>query len=250
MSVNIANLAVDALVGIVVSVVLASVPLMRWWLLKRRARKLWPIQASRVAVVLSTSAATDTGKYIRTASGIGQVRALAIIVPSIYRAWRGRLDVSHVLLSENVTTEWTRDLIVLGGPKNNQVTDQILKKFQRAASSHPGWPVVTQVNSTIFWSGIEYEAEVCQDGSIAEDFGLILRWRNPFNERMSLVMLAGASTFGTIAASMWYCGENRPSEDTASKDLKDAPHFIALVRADVRNGHVAIPSLVQGVSLD
>ena len=242
------GLATDLILGLTGTAIAALIGTAWLFVQRWRARRLWPFGGERFAVVLATSTSTHTGTYTRTASGIGQVRSLAVLVPSIYRAWRGKLDVSNVLLSDDITDEWTRDLIVVGGVKNNKVTREMLSKY-RDRHADRGWPDVQQVGSAISWNGTEYTA-VTDSDVVYRDYGMVLRWANPFHEGCSVILFAGASTYGTIAASLWYAGQRQPSSQHESKHLLRKNHFIALVEADVRDGHVALPRLLAGEPLE
>jgi alkanesulfonate monooxygenase SsuD/methylene tetrahydromethanopterin reductase-like flavin-dependent oxidoreductase (luciferase family) len=91
---------------------------------------------------------------------------------------------------------------------------------------------VAAISATIF------EAETI-DGEVVKDYGMLLRARSPYNRGRTVVVLAGASTFGTAAAARYFveqCAFTRGD-------------FAAVVTADVRNTHVLVPTLVTMMSL-
>jgi hypothetical protein len=196
-------------------------------------RRLWQLSdPERVIVCVSESGAAQTGRYRRPATGIGQVRALAVVAPSLQRAYR-KLDLSNVRLStDQLADNREIDLISLGGGKNNEVTKDILE----CLSAKIGLPAGSQ-GSAITWAAadglIAYEAET-EDGAVKTDYGLIVRAGSPFRSGRSVVVLAGASTFGTTAAARFFVEHCRSIRGP----------FAAIVKAPVRDRHALEPEQV------
>ena len=82
------------------------------------ARRIWRLKnPKRLFICISTSVKTYTGTYTRLASGIGQIRALAILMPSLSKAYKD-IDAQRILMSEEEVADWAeQDLIILGDPK-------------------------------------------------------------------------------------------------------------------------------------
>src|SRR5690606_481211 len=176
--------------------VCAALGLLGTWLAARLPnRALWKLSdPARLTVCVAESAAVDTGKYIRKATGIGQTRALAVIAPSLTRAY-GRIDTRHIQLSEEpLGARAEGDLVCLGGTKNNVRTRDVI-----AALVEQGYEVPTMDGSSIRWPGSEarpaYEART-EGGVVSKDYGLIIRAPNPFGSSSTVIVLAGASTYG------------------------------------------------------
>jgi hypothetical protein len=196
------------------------------------SRRLWRLsRRSELVVCAAQSTSSETGRYIRPATGIGQLRALATIAPSLSRAY-GSLSEANIVLAKSMAgTYHEADIVSLGGSKNNPVTADILRSLREKGVPAPhsdesrlSWPALT---ATIF------EAETI-DGEVVKDYGMLLRARSPYNRGRTVVVLAGASTFGTAAAARYFveqCAFTRGN-------------FAAIVTADVRNTHVLVPSLV------
>jgi len=102
-----------------------------WFFIQVRLpnRRLWQYNdPSCLTVCAATSTMTNTGVYSRPATGIGQVRALAVAMKSLYRAYRKGLDIQNILLSKDSLQERIEnDLLLLGGPKNNGVSEKFLE---------------------------------------------------------------------------------------------------------------------------
>jgi len=93
-------------------------------------KKLWNLQNNKNLIIcVAASAQIDTGKYLRPTTGIGQVRAIGYIIESLSAAYDVKIE--NILLStDQVQKQIEKDLIVLGGPKNNEITKLFLEKIK------------------------------------------------------------------------------------------------------------------------
>ncbi|MFG3097539.1 hypothetical protein [Streptomyces sp. NPDC048202] len=225
----------NAFAAIVGSAVTASLGYARWQLSRRfPARRTWRYcSPNTLTVVVASSAHVHTGKYARPTTGIGQVRAMSLLVPSLSRAYRD-VDLQQVRLSSTMPgKEIENDLLVLGGTKNNQIAEQLLDRI-------PNLPFQS-LGEVIDWGGQHYEGHT--DGqTVTKDYGYVVRARNPFSAGRRIVILAGSHTFGTVAAARWLL------ENGARRDLPT--NVAVLVEADVfEDGHVAPPRQLEAVEL-
>lgn len=206
------------------------------WLISRRlpARRMWRYRSGdKFTLIVASSAQVDTGKYVRPTTGIGQVRAMSLLVPSLARAYR-KVDLEQVQLSA-VTPgkDLEADLLVLGGAKNNAVTARLLDHL-------PGLPF-TSPDDVIVWEGTSYEG-VTNGPNVVRDYGYVVRAPNPFAPGRRVVIVAGSHTFGTVAAARWLAkhgGDRKLPADVA-----------VLVESEVLNdGHVTAPKAIHQVAL-
>ncbi|MFF2652224.1 hypothetical protein [Streptomyces sp. NPDC058045] len=203
----------------------------RWQLSKRLpARRTWRFSISgRLIMVVSASAHFHTGVYTRPTTGVGQVRAMSLLVPLLTRAYPG-IDLEQVNLSSDTPgRDLEADLLTIGGPKTNEITACLLPRIPQLPFRVDG--------TAIHWGDDTYEGLV-QDGHVTSDFGYVVRTVNPFASDRRVVILGGSHTYGTIAAARWlrtHGGARRLPADVA-----------VLVQADVLQGrHVGIPRIVQ-----
>jgi hypothetical protein len=202
------------------------------------SRRLWRLDdPSRVVISVAHSTASHTGKYLRPATGIGQVRALALLMPSLRRAYSD-LEIRNIYLSsESLLDRLECDLICLGGVKNNKVTEDVLDHLGDRCP-------LSMKDSEIFWTEQgeteAYEGAI-DNGQVVRDFGLIVRTENPFNskDKRTVVILAGSHTYGTIAAARYFCAE------LGSPFRRQPRSFAALVESEVRDGYPASPRLLK-----
>lgn len=226
----------QALSLIVGSLLTAAAGYLRWLLVRRLpARRTWRFgaDARRLTVVVASSADVDTGQYTRPTTGVGQVRAMSLLVPLLVRAYRD-VDLQQVNLSAHTPgRDLETDLLLLGGPKSNEIT-------ARALASLPDLPLTVDGN-LIGWNGARYEGAVDGD-RVVRDYGYVVRAPSPFAPGRRLVVVAGSHTFGTVAAARWLAERGGGW---------DVPADVAvLVSADVHeDGHVGVPKELARVDL-
>ncbi|MET7937021.1 hypothetical protein [Streptomyces sp. NPDC005322] len=209
--------------------------LVRWFLVRRLpARRTWRYaDAGRLSIVLDTGH-VDTGRYQRPMAGLGQVRALSLLIPSLTHAYRD-LDLEKVRLSAHLPGhEMEHDLLVLGGPKTNEVARRLLAAMAESLPFRLGGGEIT-------WDGTAYRGETI-DGEITRDCGYVVRAPHPLTPNRRVVLIGGWSTYGTVAAARWLI------EKGADRSL--AADIAVLVEASVlRDGHVSAPHLLRQADL-
>lgn len=197
---------------------------------KLPARRLWRyVDASNLTLIIASSAQVNTGKYTRPTTGIGQARAMSLIVPSLTRAYSD-VDLQQVRLSAITPgKDLEADLLVLGGAKTNEITRKLIESI-------PNLPF-TAPNEVITWDNTAYEGTTVNE-NVIHDYGYIVRAPNPFDLDRRVVILAGSHTFGTVAAARWLLLEGAK---------RNIPANVAvLVEADVlSDGHVTKPKLIR-----
>ena len=229
----------DLILSILTNVVWASLGAAGIWLMRflgnvKPTQRLWRLKdSSKMIICAATSTRTHTGDYIRPATGIGQLRALIYVVRSLKKGYRV-IHSNNVLLSDDsLEARIENDIILLGGPKNNEITRIFLDKFQSQS-------IVEQCMSVIIWRpGINDEERhfepVSKDGEITRDFGFFLRADNPYSsDGTQVCLLSGGHTYGTIAAARYF------TESTVNKRhlLKSiGPVVAGVVSCDVINGY-------------
>jgi len=195
--------------------------------------KLWKISDPKNLIICAaTSTKTDTGKYLRPATGIGQIRALGYSIESLSKAYDIRIQ--NILLSEDqVQKQITNDIIILGGPKNNIIAQLFLDKFFQIKE------IVEQKGNTIYWKIRNEEKEfnaIEVDQKVIKDYGLIIRGQNQFSnsfKRTSFCLFTGCHTYGTIAAAKYF------TEDyvsTLTLFSKSKNNIVLLVECDIVDG--------------
>lgn len=176
-------------------------------------RRLWRLtNPSTLVVCAAASTVTDTGVYNRPATGIGQVRALAIAVRSLGKAYSHSMDIKNIYLSsENLQDRLEEDVLLLGGPKTNQVTAHFLELMndiqpvmQFANPDRIVWREKKVGDQWIDAGALEYSSEVVHR-KVIKDYGLIMRVSSPFTSQdRTVVLLSGGHTYGMVAAAKYF----------------------------------------------
>lgn len=100
-----------------------------------------------------------------------------------------------------------KDLIILGGPRNNFVSRKILEKldsvlvyqFARIRINDKG-----KEEDPVYKSLISYGKKelVCEEPE-KMDYGLIIYCKNPYNTKRHIILCGGLSQCSTLATTMW-----------------------------------------------
>lgn len=199
----------------------------------RPIKKLWRIKNFKdLIIVAATSTKTDTGDYLRPATGIGQLRALGYAIESLSQAYDVR--IKNILLSDDqVQKQIERDILLLGGPKNNEVSKLFLEKLNGLHK------IADQNENTIIWLADGQEekfAGVKENKQIKKDYGLIIRTENPFSsqkDKPTICLFTGCHTYGTIAAAKFFTNIYKKQIKLFTKAKKN---IFLLVECDVLDG--------------
>lgn len=193
---------------------------------KRNAVRRWQLpKPDSLKIILSTSHAYDTGEYQRPTTGVGQTKAIALLAPSLVRAHRS-VDLQGIILSVNSRgDDLEGDLLLIGGPKTNEVTKTTLGKL----ADHFG---IAQHESVIQAGSRSFVGNV-EGGEVSEDYGIVIRAESPFASGRRVVILSGSHTFGTVTAARYFAEAKLPRTD-----------FAVVVRSDIIDGHALKPELV------
>ena len=192
------------------------------------SRRRWALTApERMRICIAASPEVETGEYRRPSTGIGQAIALALIAPSISRGWRD-IDIQSVYFPHELPgQDLESDLILLGGPKTNDLTRSALDELGNRLG-------ITQDGSAIIAGGQRFEGLTDAD-AVAHDYGLVIRTANPFSTKHRLIILSGSHTYGTVAAARFL---------VESPEARRAGELAVVVRSRVQSGHALRPEVV------
>lgn len=209
---------------------------------RRPHRRLWHLKnPSDLVVCAANSTTTHTTAYNRPATGIGQVRALALALRSMHHAYRRQLNIRNILLStEHLQERIENDLLILGGTKNNELATKYLDLL---GDEQP----VMQIENTIYWRARQKNGQWSSTGAteytgttasrqVVIDYGLIMRTFNPFTSRdRTVIFLSGSHTYGTVAAAKYFVDDMPKKLRGLLKGGKK--NFVVLVSAQIVNGY-------------
>lgn len=221
----IVGIALGAGLGLLRSAVRGGIP----------ARRTWRFKSEQsLIIIVSTSGVADTGVYSRAMTGLGQVRALSVLAPSLRRAY-SKVDLQRVLLSEEVGgSDLDKDLLVIGGPKNNIVAKMLLEKLS------PRLPFRVE-DTQITHNGTLYTG-ISASRSITRDYAYVIRTTHPLHPQRRVVLIGGTHTYGTSCAARWLAEKGGSFHIPAN--------IAVLLEADVvLSGHVSTPQVIYQTGL-
>jgi hypothetical protein len=190
-------------------------------------KRLWGIVFPEKTIICTSTVKTDTGEYTRPATGIGQLKAITYLVTSLNKAYK-KIDFKNILYSEEeIKQNIENDLILLGGPKNNQITKLFFERFDFHNI------VLQNINGVIYWQETNqvFKGEII-NGKVTKDYGLIVRMDNIFSSsrKTRLILFSGCHTYGTIAAARFFC-------ECFPKEINKKDNYILLISCDVIDGY-------------
>jgi hypothetical protein len=264
---------------------------------RRWHRLIWGFKIpanERPKIVLETIEGEETGLYRRPTAGLGAVEAVTHLSTALNASRSGLTRRSTRALahpialsfsSEALADEWcsTADIVVVGGPKSNDITRQVLASFgcqpppgseipdkdllqltealrMTVGDGEGGLGVATQGNY-LYWFGEKVAGHVTYNDDDASgratyhgyDYGVVLRLPSPTNPAHRLVVIFGSQTFGVAAAARWLANLRRrqagPKEQKSRESMAKQKNIAVLIRAGVVHGQLSEPEVVETVPL-
>jgi hypothetical protein len=176
--------------------------------------------------------------------GLGQVGALACVLPSLTRAyWRRSHDVPRILPAQPslLVSHLTGNIVMIGGQSSNEATRRLLERCEPVLGVRQQHGDSRVSGDRLFfratdgsWAAI---GGVPVDGTlhhIEEDYGLIVRIPNPWDpdRKSQCVLLCGVMTYGTAAAAQYFVKQKWKPTWWSRRGI------MALVRAEIDDGHI------------
>lgn len=213
-----------------------------WFKIRLPNRRIWKLRnPASLTISAATSTTTDTGVYHRPATGIGQARALAIATRSLTQAYNKQLDIRNILLSvEPLHERIENDLLILGGPKNNQLAEKLMNTLIDEQpviiiDSLIIWRVHRRGNQWLDQDALEYEGKVV-NRRVDIDYGLIMRTQSPFTSHdRTVVLLAGSHTYGTVAAAKFFTENFHTHLRKLTRNRRQ--NFVLLISSQIVDGY-------------
>jgi hypothetical protein len=209
--------------------------LLLWAKISLPARLAWRVSDHETTNFIVATLRSEGPPYRRLGSGLGEIRAIGILLPTFIRAYK-TFNGDKVLLSETVVDGdplHLNDIIILGGPKWNKVTLQFLEKMKMSTNL----PYTMDDVGIIDEKGRRLPTSVV-DGKVIEDYGLIIKAKNPFNKKTRGLLFAGAHTYGVHAAALAFS-----SQLTRVRYLW-RQNYVCLVRCDVTGEFIGRPEII------
>lgn len=195
------------------------------------SKKLWDFAEPDKVLICVATIKTNTGEYIRPSTGIGEVRALAYIIASLSIGYK-KINFKKILLSEEgLRHDIEDDIILLGGPKNNQITKLFFEKIKDLNLLYQDEDGTITINKNTV------QKVAIKDNKVSKDYGLIVKMKNPFastHKNTKLFLFSGHHTYGLIAATKYFCESIYKDKEIK---LKRKDNIAVLVSCDVCDGY-------------
>lgn len=195
-------------------------------------KRLWGLYEPEKTIICTATTKDNTGIYLRPATGIGQLKAITHIVTSLNKAYK-KFNFKNILSSEEeIKQSIENDIILLGGPKNNQITKLFFKNFDN-------YNLVLQddeEDSAIYWQKTNkiFRGKTDENDIVVKDYGIIIKTDNFFStdKNTKILLFSGCHTYGTIAAARYFC-------ESVQKKLKwkKKKNYILLISCIVKDGY-------------
>ncbi|SFF11674.1 hypothetical protein [Spirosoma endophyticum] len=201
--------------GEIASVILAATGgyLIRLFTTKKPTKRLWKISnVANLTICVSQSSVSvekvNDLEISHSNTGIGQVKALGLIIGSISKAYS--VSANNISFpSESVIDKLENDLIILGGPVNNKIAELFFQEIKHL-------DIVEAENHAFIWKKskdnkiVRYETKYTGDSRT--EYGLIVRMPNPFakdkDNKSMLHLFAGCRSISTVAAAKYFTREH------------------------------------------
>lgn len=190
-------------------------------------RKLWlPLAMnSPISVVLSTRQGPDVSSTPRVS--LREMKAY-LRINNILTSLK--IPVDSVDSESDLNTLADKTLVLLGGPTANKITAIIWSKI---ATSQPF--MLDDATHTISSGTRKYEPKKDKDGYWIEDYGLVMRTKDPRRAEHRLMIIMGCHGFGTFAAASMLTDRAFAKEIVKKTTNGD---FVAIVHVKLNKGNI------------
>lgn len=201
-------------------------------------QRLWQLRdPENLIISAAMTCEVNTGEeytgeqYYRPNTGLGELRALGLVMSSLKTAYNN-IQIKNVLLSTDpLGQEIDKDLILLGGPKHNQHTEFMLSHVRGLSL------LAYQERDTIYWRVGEKERVFkpkVEDKKVVRDYGLIIRMSNPLSHAgNTFCLFSGGHTYGVVASAKYF---TERYYERARRWGRIGPNLLAVVGCQVLDG--------------
>jgi len=202
------------------------------WKRRHRERLLWRVRELTDARIVISSGDHGTSNSVK----IGPLRALNLITPSLASAYgEAAFSKNLVQLASDVRRgEFSlgRDIVAIGGPRSNWVTQDFCASLSNPSNPEkqncppvflcttrnmhqPARSKNSEYDEIVFHESDQYvvfparQTDSEELPNRAKVWGAIIKFPNPEDKRHSVLILAGFTTLGTLAATKYFYGQRR-----------------------------------------
>jgi len=207
---------------------------------RRGIASLRGFEDGQTSIVLSslypTSLVNTTFKPIEAISRT-QVRGISVLAPVPFTGIRDSFGLARLtaeLVKSEIDFELRIDpisdqekansnLILLGSPTSNLVAREFYHRYL---------PPTARFSYDTQYAQMMYDRTPYQGG----DFGVALKYRNPWNEERQLLWLAGLGPAGTEASALFVIQEF--DTQAVPQEIQRNPYWITIIQAQITDDYV------------
>lgn len=209
---------------------------------RKHTRKLWRLPHPQKSTICLAAHKWDQvlhnppGKRTRYGVGEGQIQALPYIMTSLHHAYGDDYSWNNIYQAHSCHADYAYDnnhnLILIGGPLTNPLTEQIIKDVSTRVQISPFTTegVTITIPSRHIISPHTVKRKHYKVNGIypaTTDYALILHvTQGDISTRRKVVLIAGCNTNSTGAAAYHFCNRLQTDEKWQNIDGKD---YVAII---------------------
>jgi len=172
-------------------------------------------------------------------TGHSDLKAFAI-TSSLLSSFHNNADEIKMIEARYVLDRLDENIVLIGGPITNEITGEIMSNF-KIPFSFEGHVLIDNYNNK------KYEPKLDENGKILEDYAFILKTKNPYNNKNTLIIIAGCYGYGT------YSGAKALTDYDILRKIKRNGTFKSIgliVKSHIINGIPQRPFLIDSFKLE
>jgi hypothetical protein len=166
-----------------------------------RARRFWrPFISGELKIVVGRFREFDTFEASGLV-GVGDMQAAAEVVAFFAElGFRRRARAIEIVYQDRLAGDlYGANLICIGGPEGNRVTERILRRINHSIEFDGGTSLRDTETGTVY--NPEFETGHEEQKALALDCGLLIKAPNPFDPRRTVMIVAACYGYGTWAGA-------------------------------------------------
>ncbi len=214
------HIPIDLFAGVIwaapVWLVVRHLPARRRWRTTKYSLQPWrKPPPPRIVLSANQSSKDDNGHHV-SRTGLGQVQALSLIAPSLAFAYKDSISHGAIQFATSVSPDSPlleeSDVILIGGPKTNEITRVVLESKELAVGFQTKPKPEAQGGSVDVISYKDPATGKIQELVTKGDdaYAIVIQFKNPLatSADRTMTLLAGSSTYGTELAAMAFAANS------------------------------------------
>lgn len=177
---------------------------------KYQLSQLWGFRKPQRVFVVSGAIGLHVPPEVQTAIIAGPDADAASIIIATLGLLYPNAEIHHVYSSSFPREQYKENLVVVGGPVNNQCSKEMLEYVAQWFSYDSEFHMVL--------GEILFETCYGETETAVRDYGAVIRVANPYNDTKDVIIVSGCDTHGVLAAATLL--SSRKDGAAARKEVK------------------------------